>query len=907
MSELIDEIGIVKEDSSKLVDRFYTDPDGRDPFDEVIWSTRDAVIKNADGEVIFEQRDIEAPSFWSDRAVQIVAEKYFRGAPDLEGDGYFPRETSIRQMIQRIVDWYVEKGKEQSYFIDETEATSFDQELTHILVNQIATFNSPVWFNVGIEEKPFVAACFLNPIEDNMESILGLSVIEGRLFSQGSGTGTNLSPLRGSMERLSRGGVSSGPVSFLKVYDAAAGVIKSGGKTRRAAKMNVLNDDHPDIEEFIMCKAEEERKARVLIAAGYNEGMDGPAYTSVRFQNENLSMWTTDDFMKAVKEDRDWDLHYVKTGKVFETVKARRLWGKICEAAWECADPGLMFSDTINRWHTCPECGPITTSNPCSEVVHNDGTACNLASINLMKFFHEDGTWDRESFQHVVRVLIMAMDISISVAGYPSELNTRMANDHRPLGLGFANLGALLMSQGLPYDSDAGRVLAAKIVALMTGEAYRTSSRIADRLGTFTCFDKNREEMLGVISDHLEKVKELNDASLMELWCEVADRGEKLGFRNSQVTVLAPTGTISFKMDCDTTGIEPDFALVKIKRLAGKDGILKMVNRVVPRSLKSLGYPDEAVAEIAKYIEETGTVEGCARLKEEHLPVFDCAVEGPCPVCRGAGCSTCSQSGRGVRAILPRAHVDMVAAVTPYLSGSCSKTVNLPADTACEEIGEIYTYAWEKGVKSISVYRDGSKGGQPLSVGSSAEAPLSPAKPERLRLADEFATGRRKKFRIDGFKGYIHTGEYPDGSVGEMFLRFAKQGSTLDGLANALAVSVSIGLQHGVPLSAYVDQFLHTDFEPRGVTKDSEIPFATSVLDFVFRWLGNRYLSKGNRPEDRIVVDEFIEARQNGSGGDLPQGWTRTGPPCSKCGSVMVRTGNCHCCMNCGESSGCSS
>ncbi len=857
--------------------RFFTTP-GVNPYSTVQWETRDAVIAGPEGES-FRQEGVEFPSFWSQNATNIVAQKYFRGPL-----GSPRRERSLRQLIDRVVGTLSSWGWNSGYFASEEDRDTFRDELTHILLYQMASFNSPVWFNVGVEPRPQASACFILAVEDTMASILNWYVEEGLIFKGGSGAGVNLSTIRSSKEKLSSGGFASGPVSFMRGADASAGTIKSGGKTRRAAKMVILNVDHPDIEEFIWCKAVEERKARVLAEAGFDMGLDGKDSHSIQYQNANNSVRVTDEFMHAVLEDLDWELKAVTTGEVVKRVRARELFRQIAEAAWESADPGLQFDTTINVWHTIPHAGRINASNPCSEYMSIDNSACNLASLNLMRFLTDDGEFQVEAFRHAVEMVFLAQEIIIDHAGYPTEKIERNARDFRQLGLGYSNLGALLMALGLPYDSDEGRALASAITAIMTGCAYACSARMAAALGPFRGFEANREPMLGVMRKHRDALAKLDrglvPAYLYEaaerVWEEVLQLGEAYGFRNSQATLLAPTGTISFMMDCDTTGIEPDLALVKTKKLVG-GGTMRIVNQTVPRALKALGYGPREVEEIVSYIYERNSVVGAPHLKPEHYPVFDCSL--------------------GERPIHYMGHIRMMEAVQPWLSGAISKTVNVPEDTTVEEIERIFMEAWRRGLKAIAIYRDNCKLGQPLQAASasgtrqkgealagspvaaadsrqplagegssggpgSAEGPHPPS-PVRRRLPRK-RSGRTISFRVADLEGYVTAGEYPEGGLGEIFIKVAKQGSTLSGVMDALAISVSLGLQYGVPLEAYVEKFVNMRFEPSGVTDDPDVRFATSVVDYIFRRLALEYLPRQKREALGILGTQERLGREEG-------------------------------------------
>ncbi|CUS82082.1 ribonucleoside-diphosphate reductase class II [Candidatus Kryptonium thompsonii] len=890
--------------------RFFTKP-GVHPFDEIQWEIRDAVITNERGEVVFEQKGVEVPAFWSMLATNIVVSKYFHGQV-----GTPEREYSVKQLIERVARTITNWGIRDGYFASDEDADIFYNELAYLLVNQYASFNSPVWFNVGIEEKPQASACFINSVQDTMESILELVKTEGMLFKYGSGTGTNFSTLRSSKEKLSGGGIASGPVSFMRGFDAFAGVIKSGGKTRRAAKMVILNVDHPDIIDFIKSKAEEEKKAHILIKAGYDPGFNVPggAYDSVQFQNANHSVRVTDEFMKAVLEDKEWHTRYVTTGEICDTYRARDIMRMIAEAAWLCGDPGMQFDTTINNWHTCPNTGRINASNPCSEFMFLDDTACNLASLNLMKFRKEDGSFDVEAFRHAVDVLITAQEIIVDNASYPTKAIEKNSYDYRPLGLGYANLGALLMSLGLPYDSEPARAYAAVITAIMTGEAYRQSALIAKEMGPFRGYELNREPMLGVIRKHMSYVDKIDKSLIPEelyesakkIWSETYELGQKYGYRNSQVTVIAPTGTIGFMMDCDTTGIEPDIALVKYKKLVG-GGFLKIVNNTVPLALKKLGYTDKQIEEIVNYIDKNDTIEGAPHLKPEHLPVFDCAFK----------------PAKGKRFIHYMGHVKMMAAVQPFISGAISKTVNMPNDVTVDDVMQLYIDAWKMGLKAIAIYRDGSKGTQPLSTSIDDEKKTSAGeekkvefKPVRRRLPDE-RNSITHKFSVAGHEGYITVGMYPDGTPGEIFITMSKEGSTLSGLMDAFATAISLALQYGVPLKVLVDKFSHMRFEPSGFTNNPEIPIAKSIIDYIFRWLGKKFLKPEEQPSNVDHTDILNEIHLSQEKVVLRSETLEKyekqifeiqsdAPPCPSCGAIMQRSGSCYVCPNCGSTSGCS-
>jgi ribonucleoside-diphosphate reductase alpha chain len=911
-------------------ERFFSQ-EGVDPFDEVEWDLRSAVIGSEKGDVVFEQRDVEIPKFWSQQATNIVVSKYFRGQI-----GTPERERSVKQLIGRVVDTIAAWAAKQQYFATDEDLHAFAADLKHLLVYQKAAFNSPVWFNVGFERAPQCSACFINSVQDTMESILGLAKTEGMLFKYGSGTGSNLSNIRSSKELLAGGGTASGPVSFMKGFDAFAGVIKSGGKTRRAAKMVILNADHPDVEEFINCKVEEEKKAWALIDAGYDGSFTGVAYGSVFFQNSNNSVRVTDEFMRAVLDDGEWQTRAVLAPhQVMGTYKARALMRQIAEGTWICGDPGMQFDTTINDWHTCPGTARINASNPCSEYMFLDDTACNLSSINLMKFVRgEDdpaaGEFDVVAFEKACRTMILAQEILVDNASYPTPAIEKNSHAFRPLGLGYANLGALLMSRGLPYDSDAGRDYAGAITALMHGAAYAESSRIArDHGGPFSGYEANREPMMRVMRKHRTALKDVDRTNvpkdLMEsaktVWDEVIEMGEQHGFRNAQATVLAPTGTIGFMMDCDTTGVEPDIALVKYKKLVG-GGMMKIVNQTVPMALKKLGYTPQQVREVIEYIDENETIEGAPHVKEPHLAVFDCAFK---PM-------------RGTRSIHYMGHIKMIGAAQPFLSGAISKTVNVPKDATVEEIQQAYVDAWRMGAKAVSIYRDGSKRTQPLNTSKQAilnagqvtqGAAAAPADvPRRRRLPDE-RQAITHKFDIAGHEGYITVGLFEDGMPGEIFLVMAKEGSTISGFADAFAQAISYALQYGVPLQDLVDKFSHVRFEPSGMTRNPDVRFAKSIVDYIFRWMAAKFLSPeaqfragvNNREEvattpEQLPLDVKATVPSTPSRSVDPSAAKsrssfaaiqnqEDAPPCSTCGSIMVRSGACYKCTNCGTTSGC--
>jgi ribonucleoside-diphosphate reductase alpha chain len=932
------------------VRRLFTQA-GVHPFDTVEWEVRDARIGHGD-RVAFEQRGVEFPKTWSQNATNIVAQKYFRGQMDSP-----TRERSVKQMVSRVSGTIADWGRERGYFATVEDGDAFEAELSYVLLHQMAAFNSPVWFNVGFEDTPQCSACFILSVDDTMESILEWNTKEGNIFRGGSGAGINLSDIRGSMEPLGKGGTASGPVSFMRGADAWAGTIKSGGKTRRAAKMVVLDVDHPDIREFIWCKAKEEDKAAALRDAGFDMSIDGAGFYSIQYQNANNSVRLTDEFMRAVESDEDWDLIARVTGEPVETIPARELMREIAEAAWRCADPGVQYDTTINQWHTSPNSGRINASNPCSEYMHVDDSACNLASLNLMKFRRADGTLDVGRFQHAVDVILLAQEIIVGPSSYPTREIGENARAFRQLGLGYANLGAFLMANGLPYDSDAGRGTAAAITALMTGRAYLQSAKVAAALGPYDHYDVNREAHNNVMRMHRDASYAIPDhactdtsllAASRETWNEAVALGELYGYRNAQATVLAPTGTISFLMDCDTTGIEPDFSLVKYKELVG-GGNMVIANRTVPMALGTLGYSDEQVQRIEAHITEQSTIVGAPGLAEEHLPVFDVAV--------------------GSRAISHAGHIKMMGAVQPFLSGAISKTVNLPQTATVEDIAEAFLEAWRLGVKALAIYRDGSKTAQALrtdaqevktqaaaagedvftqaevdklietAVAEAVTATRAAVGPQRRRMPRE-RESITHKFSLGGHEGYITAGKYEDGSVGEIFLTdIGKEGSTLRGMMNSFATAISIALQYGVPLETLVRKFAYMRFEPEGITTNPEIPFAKSMPDYIMRWLASRFLD-ADLQEDLGILTPEVRARRtaqdiaSGSAGDTAGpangggngGTTQApttamtdsppvlpaklvgldlGPACSQCGGMMQRTGSCYTCSSCGNNTGC--
>jgi len=896
-------------------------PAGRSPYDEIQWDLRCASIATDKGDIMFEQRDVEIPADWSQTATNIVASKYFHG-----GLGSPERERSVSQLVHRVVDSITEWGQAGGYFKTPEDAANFRDELAHLMLTQKASFNSPVWFNVGVAEgrgygwyydeasdsirkletgqhRPQCSACFINSVRDSLESILDLAKTEGMLFKWGSGTGTNLSTLREENGVLSGGGRASGPLSFMKGFDAFAGVIKSGGKIRRAAKMVILNADHPDIEAFIWSKAKEEKKAHTLIDAGYDPSLDGEAYSSIFFQNANNSVRVTDEFMQTVATDGEWWTHSVVNGQPVKRLKAREMLRHIAQATHQCGDPGMQFDSTVNRWNPCKNSGRINASNPCSEYMFLDDSACNLSSLNLLRFLGPDGQFQVEAFQHAVDTMILAQEIIVDSASYPTEKIAANSHNFRALGLGYANLGALLMSLGLPYDSEPGRDYAAAVTAVMTGEACLMSARIAEAVGPFPEYSKNEEPFLEVIRMHRGSLSRINARNVppallegaQDCWREAQEVGRRTGFRNAQVTLLAPTGTIGFMMDCDTTGIEPDLALVKYKKLVG-GGVIKIVNHTVPQALIRLGYTPEQTEAIVSHIDATGTIEGAPNLKPEHLPVFDCSL----------------RPANGTRSIHHLGHIRLMSAVQPFLSGAISKTINMPEESTVEDIVNAYIESWRLGLKAVAIYRDGSKRVQPLSTGDGrgekrAAAPVAERivyRPQRRKLPDE-RQSITHKFSIAGHEGYITVGLYDDGSPGELFITMAKEGSTISGLMDGFATAISFALQYGVPLKFLVDKFSHVRFEPGGWTGNQQIPYAKSILDYIFRWMGARYLG----PEYAVTeVGESPKLRPTEPDPQqkLPFAPVADDAPlCSECGSIMTRNGSCYKCENCGGTSGC--
>jgi len=888
---------------------------GIHPFDEVRWEQRTASIANEKGELVFEQKDCEVPAFWSQMATNVVVSKYFRGPL-----GTPRREVSVRQMVSRVVDTITGWGREGAYFATEADAEAYSDELCHLILHQKMSFNSPVWFNLGVPGRtPQASACFIQSVDDSMESILNLAKSEGMLFKGGSGTGSNLSAIRSSQEQLAGGGTASGPVSFMKGFDAFAGVIKSGGTTRRAAKMVILNADHPDVESFITCKVTEERKAWALIDAGYDGAFTGEAYGSVFFQNSNNSVRVTDEFMRAVDEDSDWHLRAITDpSRILKTVKARALLRLMAESAWQCGDPGIQFDTTINDWHTSSNSGRINASNPCSEYMFLDDSACNLASINVLRFLNEDGSFAIDDYRHAVQLTITAQEIVVSPASYPTEKIGKNSEAFRPLGLGYANLGALLMAKGIPYDSPKGRDLAACLTAILTGEGYAQSARIAREVGPFDGYAVNRQPMLRVIAKHREAAYAIPsstvDADLLaaarSTWDEAHELGARHGYRNAQISVIAPTGTISFMLDCDTTGVEPDIALVKYKKLVG-GGMLKIVNNTVPAALKHLGYSEGEVADIVAFIDANDTIEGAPKLRDDDLPVFDCAFI----------------PRNGKRSITWQGHVRMMAAVQPFVSGAISKTVNMPNESTVEDVEKAYIDGWRMQLKALAIYRDGSKRSQPLATSmdkTTGEKVRIVERPLRRKLPAE-RQALTHRFEVGGHEGYITVGLYEDGTPGEIFVKMAKEGSTVSGLTDSFAIAVSFALQYGVPLDFLVNKFAHMRFEPQGFTRNPEIPIAKSIVDYIFRWLGSRFLSVEKQTEIGIIRRDAedmeppppVEGSANAaqvlmSLGLDPITPTSTfqnqadAPSCSECGSLMVRSGACYKCHNCGATSGCS-
>jgi ribonucleoside-diphosphate reductase alpha chain len=931
-------MALAPEQAALGIRRHFT-ADGTHPYAMVEWERRDARISNwKTGEVAFEQLGVEFPVGWSLNATNIVAQKYFRGTLGTE-----EREWSLKQVADRVVDTITAWGVRDGYFVDAVEAKAFADELKYLIVTQRAAFNSPVWFNIGVKGVPQQAsACFILSVDDTMDSILNWYVEEGTIFKGGSGAGINLSRIRSSKELLKGGGTASGPVSFMRGADASAGTIKSGGKTRRAAKMVILDVDHPDIEEFIWCKAREEKKARALEAAGFDMTLDGIDITSVQYQNANNSVRVTDEFMQAVVDDADWNLRAVITGEVVKTVKARDLMRQISQATWECADPGMQFDTTINHWHTAANTGRINGSNPCSEYMHLDNSACNLASLNLLTFLDEAGTFDVEGFKAAVEVVFTAQEILVGNADYPTDPIGDTSRRFRQLGIGYANLGAMLMALGLPYDSDEGRALAAAVTSLMTGHAYATSARTAGRMGPFAGYAENEEHMLRVLGQHREAAADIDEelvphellSAAQQAWDEAYEVAAESGVRNSQASVLAPTGTIGLMMDCDTTGVEPDLGLVKMKKLVG-GGTMSIVNQTVPRALRRLGYTDAQIGEIVAYIDENMSILGAPHISAEHLPVFACSM----------GDNTIHYLG----------HVKMMGAVQPFISGAISKTVNMPEDVSVEDVEQLHIDAWKLGIKAVAIYRDNCKVAQPLSASKKDDERLDAGvevvetivervvekivhEPVRQKLP-RTRVSKTFEFRVADCKGFVTVGEYDDGRPGEIFVRVSKQGSTLAGIMDAFAISISHGLQYGVPLRSFVEAFTGMRFEPAGMTDDPDIRIANSLMDYLFRRLAIEYLSGEERAELNIlttaermqptlpgVEETVVETRQ---GSELPADppsiesastllaapttarpaparVNHDAPLCMQCGVVMQRAGSCHACPSCGTTSGCS-
>jgi ribonucleoside-diphosphate reductase alpha chain len=925
---------------------------GTKAYDSLKWVKRDSIITNpGTGKAVFEQKDVDFPEGWSLNAINIVAQKYFTGTPGTDG-----RERSLRQLVDRVADTITRQGVQEGYFDDETETEDFREELKYVLATQRAAFNSPVWFNIGAQDRAQQAsACFILAVEDTMPSILNWYKEEGMIFKGGSGAGLNLSSIRSSKEALGKSaGTASGPLSFMRGADSSAGAIKSGGKTRRAAKMVILNVSHPDVKEFIWCKAIEERKARVLETAGFDMTLDGKDNFSVQYQNANNSVRVTDEFMEAVEKGEKWNLRAVTNGKTVETVEARDIFRQISEATWECADPGMQFDTTVNKWHTTPVAGRINGSNPCSEYMHLDNSACNLSSINLLKYLNDDFSFDIESFKHTVELMFTAQEILVGYSEYPTKNITKNAKAYRELGLGYANLGALLMAQGLPYDSDEGRAQAAAITALMTGHAYAVSAKIAKKVGPFAGYHKDKEGMNKVIKMHREEVNKIDPSMAAEellsaaasSWDEAVELSELYGVRNSQATLLAPTGTIGLMMDCDTTGIEPDLGLVKVKKLVG-GGTMSIVNQTVPRALKALGYNRAQIEDIVNYIDIEKTIVGAPHLKQEHLPVFACSM--------------------GDNSIHYMGHVKMMAAVQPFLSGAISKTVNMPEEATVEDVERLHIESWKMGLKAVAIYRDNCKVAQPLSMAKkegaaekpsiNAEVAETPAQvvaaaAENLmprgavrRELPKIRNSKTFKFTVAGTRAYMTVGEYEDGTPGELFVSIAKMGSTLRGVMDTFAVSVSYGLQFGVPLKQYVRNFTNTSFAPYGATDDPDIRTASSIIDYIFRRLGKSYLSFDDQlevglasiedmPTDQtslledLAEEEVVHAEQeiaqepvnsvSASTALVPSVSQVTmapakkvvhddaAPLCFNCGNQTQRAGSCYVCSACGSTTGCS-
>ena len=912
-------------------ERYFTSDlkEGQTPYDALQWEQRSAVIADVKGNIVFEQTDVEMPSDWSQTATNIVASKYFHGTV-----GRPDRERSLRELVHRVVDTIADWGGLGGYFSTEADVEAFRDDLAHLMLTQKASFNSPVWFNVGVrkesrgygwawdesservgaldpdQHRPQCSACFINSVQDSLESILDLAKTEGMLFKWGSGAGTNLSNIREDDAGLAGGGRASGPVSFMKGFDAFAGVIKSGGKTRRAAKMVILDVDHPDVKEFIWCKAREEKKAHVLIQHGYDSAIDGDAYSTISFQNANNSVRVTDEFMSAADEGRDWWTRSVLSKQPKERHSAKDLLGDIAEATHQCGDPGMQFDTTINKWNPVKKTDRIYASNPCSEYMFLNDSACNLASLNLKKFQTSTGTFDVEAFRKAVSTVILAQEILVDNAAYPTENIAFNSHAYRPLGLGFANLGALLMSMGVPYDSDRGRAIAGAISATMCGQAYLTSAQVAEIRGPFEGYAKNREPFLDVIRMHRDASEQIPGqgvqpelrAAAESVWHEAYSAGRQHGYRNGQVTVIAPTGTIGFMMDCDTTGVEPELALVKYKKLVG-GGVIKIVNNTVSEALERIGYSEQGIAEIVDHIDSTETIEGAPGLRDEHLSVFDCSFKAL----------------NGERSIHYDGHLKMMAAVQPFISGAISKTINMPQESTVGDIANAYMEAWRLGLKAVAIYRDGSKGAQPLNTGQADEnekgaAEDTATRPLRRRLPDE-RESLTHKFSVSGHEGYLTVGLYPDTKQpGEIFIRMAKEGSTISGLMDNFATAISLTLQYGVPLQTLVEKFGHVRFEPSGWTNNKDIRYAKSITDYIFRWLGAKYAPVEGEGEAVGQIDQALPAqkvsapRVDDAVAEAIQAMDSPvdGPPCTECGSIMSVNGNCYRCPNCGSTSGCS-
>lgn len=916
-NSISDELGGFGSKKNGLIIKRYFSKEGIHPYDEIEWEKRDAKISSAKGETIFEQKNVEVPKFWSQTATDIVAEKYFAGHIGSEN-----REYSARQLMDRVADTITTWGVKSNYFDSLDDAQIFNRELKSLLINQKGSFNSPVWFNVGVEKKPQCSACFILSVSDDKESIAEWYRTEMFIFAGGSGSGIDVSPLRSSLEYISNRGKSSGPVSFMKGADAIAGTIKSGGKTRRAAKMVILKADHPDVEHFVVCKWKEEEKAKELIALGYDDAIDGEIYSNTFFQNANNSVRASDEFMRAVIDDKEWALRYVKTGEVARKIRARDLMRLIAESVWHCADPGMQFDTTINNWHTCPATGRINASNPCSEYMHLDNSACNLASLNLLKFLKSSGEFDVESYKKAIRIFIIAQDIIVGHSSYPTEKIEQNAYDYRELGLGYTNLGALLMRWGFPYDSDSARAHCSALTSILTGEAYATSAEISSVKGPFAGYEKNKEYMLNVIKMHGEEAKKIEKKHLLPFMWESAQKpwrvayaeGQKHGIRNSQATVLAPTGTISFMMDADTTGIEPGFSLVAYKKMVG-GGFLKIINQSVPQALLNLGYEKNEIKEIMDFILANDTIEGAPHLKEEHLNVFDCA----------------TNAKKGTRSIHYLGHVRMMASAQPFISGAISKTVNLPESATIEDVMNTYIDSWKMGLKAIAIYRDNSKGSQPLNTsktkGSNKDEAISPPSEVPRRKLPPDVKSIRHKFAIAGHEGYIHCGLYEDGSLGEVFIRVAKEGSTTAGLFDAIGILMSVSLQSGVPVKTIIQKFIHSRFEPMGYTENKDILTAKSIVDYIAKFLALKFLPKEEQMEMGIYSSNHEETSVENEMKILPQMESLPEPklsylgskvelasksaifsyqdaPSCRCGSLMIRTGSCYTCPSCGENLG---